>query len=89
MARGDEHMLALAVIPANAGIQCPKQHGIQTNQVFIQILPFWIHLLDQFQFPLALPFLERLLPSYRGQHVFMLLVPDQVMHTILFRETFD
>ena len=67
----------------------PAEAGIQLQELFIQIAPLGVHFLNQFNLPYAFPFLDCLLPRNGRLHGLVDFVPDQGMHSVTFRESFD
>ena len=57
--------------------------GSFVHQISMQLLPAWVCLFDQLQFPRALPFLDCLLAKNCGFHCPMLFVPNQIVDPIL------
>ena len=51
-------------------------------------MPLRIHCCYQLNFPDSSPFLDRFFSAYRGVHIVVDLVPDQVVDAIAFREAF-
>src|SRR5690606_32666997 len=66
-----------------------KSDRIALEQIGIQVAPSWIHPLDQFDFPVALPFLDRLFPRDRAGNRGILLEPDQIVDMMPLAESFD
>jgi hypothetical protein len=65
--------------PLFAGVTWHRRSRVQR---LIKVGPIWIEPLDQFELPLALPFLQLLLPRDRMIDVTIVLVPDQHLHRI-------
>ncbi len=59
-----------------------------SNNIFIQITPCRIVLLDQFEFPYPPPVFDALLSHNRAPHRFVALIPNQRVNTVTLRETF-
>ncbi len=75
--------LAGGVIPAKAGIQF-----LLTN-TFIQVIPGWVILFYQFQFPCSFPFLYLFFSFERRFPRFMDFVSNQAMNMIFMSETLN
>ena len=71
----------------NIKVVTPAQAGVQLNNTRIQIKPARIGILNQFQFPLSLPFFQLFLSLDCGVHVFVQLIPNQMVYTITFRKS--
>ncbi len=54
---------------------------------FPQVLPLWILLLDQLQFPGSFPLFHLFLPPNGRCHIGMQLIIDELMNTISLRES--
>src|SRR5690606_36119278 len=65
----------------------PSRLQWRKPQIFRQIAPAKVVLLDQLQLPHAPPLLDPLLPQDRVFHRGMLLKPDEALHAILQRKT--
>ena len=66
-----------------------KAPGSQLHNLAITVSPGRVALLDQFDLPRALPFLDPLLPCNRADHRLVNLEPDQPGHSVALGETFD
>src|SRR5215204_7272836 len=67
----------------------PRESGTQTlhRQIGAQIAPRWIRLLDEPQFPDAVPFLQLTFARQCRLARFMLLVPNQGLNSVLATES--
>ena len=76
-------LIIFVVIPANAGIQ-----SLITNR-FIKIFPFWIVLLDHFNFPRSFPFFDLFLSGNSTLCRFVDFIPNEIVDIIFLGKTIN
>lgn len=66
----------------------PAKAGVQSKNVLIQVLPLRVLAFYQLQFPLSLPFFDRLFTRDSRHHSLMHLIPSQHMDAIFLGKPF-